>query len=569
METSAAVSSGGTASQSLLQDSSSLLFPSNLQSSSFLSSFSLGHGFLVMFIISFLIFYFQIFSPKKSKHLSNLSVHPSLSTESIISSVLQSIPAVPPPTDEQFSTQESQELKLEKLIHEEQQFLKQISSAEPTFPLRSYPFDGPSARTGAAMCFDPDSGILAICGGMYENKFCRDFHLYVTPLDKWIQVTDDTGEGCLYANLLCFNGRICSYGGLKSKQEFSTEVRGFDFDKNKWEDLVCVTDQQPPPRFNATLTAVGPNHWVLFGGRGQDGVLYDDLWYLEITEDSEVMWEQIELSDNVSFLTDSEQFHSKRKSVRNPRTQRTQSMTTPLAREGHSMVCLDDRLVLIGGHTDSKTLSIPNGCVEVFNLETNQWSQVPTNGQGPEPSCMVGGAAHRIGETMKILVIGGSPGGTVPGVPVTESLCSDLFCPVYLLDFSVTPHQWTTLPIQWKGPDLTMPPESRCFFSSCFDSASMCLYLHGGINLHGTEQTGLCFLDCHGLRQESPESEEAEAEGEGEEGVGEGEAQPVQYADSHFYRDFLELIKPASREELEAERRSRQREITSVAPLPM
>lgn len=539
-----------------------------------LPSLSLGHGFLVIFLLSFLVFYFHIFSPKKPSKLSSgssSSLHPSLSTETIVSTVLQSIPTSLL-TDEQLSTQESQELKLQKLIHEEQRLLKQTTAAEPSYPLRSYPFDGPSARTGAAMCFDSDSGILAICGGMSENKFCRDFHLYVTPLDKWIQVTDDTGEGCLYANLICFNGRICSYGGLKSKQELSAEVRGFDFEKNKWVSLICVTDQQPPPRLNATLTAVGPNHWVLFGGRGKDSVLYGDLWYLEITDDSEVIWEQIELSDDVSFITDSEQFHSKRKSVRNPRTQRTQTVT-PLAREGHSMVCLDDRLVLIGGHTDSSIHSIPNGCVEIFNLETNQWSQVPTNGQGPETSCMVGGAAHRIGETMKVLVIGGSPAGSVPGVPVTESLCSDIFCPIYLLDFSVTPPQWTNLRIQWKGPDLTMPPESRCFFSSCFDSASMCLYLHGGINLHGIEQTGLCFLDCDGLRQvkeESPEPEELE-EGQGEEGIHEKEGQQIQYADSHFYRDFLALIKPTSMDERDAEMRSRQRnrEIKSVAPLPM
>jgi hypothetical protein len=541
-----------------------------------------------MFVISFLIFYFQILSPKKSKILSSSPIHPSFSTstsaESLISSVLQSIP---PPTDDQFSTQESQEKKLQKLIDEEQQFLKLAASAEPSFPLRSYPFDGPSARTGAAMCFDSDSGVLAICGGMFENKLCLDFHLYVTPLDKWIQVTENTGEGCLYANLLCFNGRICSYGGLKSKQEFHTEVRGFDFETNKWENLVCVTDQQPAPRFNATLTAVGPNHWVLFGGRGQDGALYDDLWYLEITEESEVIWEQIELLDDISFISSttssssSEHCHSKRKSaMRNPRTLSTQSIL-PLAREGHSMVCLDDRLVLIGGHTDSKTHAIPNGCVEVFNLETNQWSQVPTNGQGPEPSSMVGGAAHRIGETMKILVIGGSPGGTVPGVPVTESLCSDVFCPVYLLDLSVSPPQWSSLPIQWKGPDLTMPPESRCFFSSCFDSASLCLYLHGGINLHGTEQTGLCFLDCNGLLPLSPEEreetssgergdEQREGELEEEEGT-EEEERPRQYADSHFYQEFLELIKPPSlREQKEAEAKgSRRREILSVAPLPM
>jgi hypothetical protein len=441
------------------------------------------------------------------------------------------------------------------------------------------------------MCFDRDSGVLAICGGMFENSLCLDFHLYVTPIDKWIQVTSDTGEGCLYANLLCFNGRICAFGGLKSKKEFHHEVRGFDFEKNKWEPLPCLSEEQPAPRFNSSLTAVGPNHWVLFGGRGEDGALLDDLWYLEITEESEVLWEkidQLEKEPETERRRRSESLHTRRRSPTPPLLPQHRRSALPVPREGHAMVCLDDRLVLIGGHSDSSSDAIPDGCVEILDLETNEWAQMPTNGQSPEGGCLIGGAAHRLGDTMKILVIGGSPGTSLPGLPVTESLCSDLFCPVYLLDLSTPPpYQWRLLPLSWQGPDMTMPPESRCFFSSCFDSQSRCLYLHGGLNLHGLEQTGLCLLDCSELLPPTEgEEEEGRAEGKGEEGKREAEGgtleidededeeewerrqeRPRRYADSHFYEEFLELIKPPPPQP--AQPSPNQRVLRSVAPLPL
>lgn len=536
----------------------------------FLNFLPLQSSFLIIFFLSFFIFYFFIFKTKKQQIFhSSTSISTATTTSSSVAEVISE-------AHKQLLLSEDVEQNYQNKIKQDNEFMKtkqQMQNLqtkmndEPSYPLYCYPFDGPSSRTGASMCYDNQTGILIIFGGMYENKFCLDFHMYVTPIDKWIEVTSDMGEGCLYGNVLCFDGRVCVFGGLKSKNEFHTSIRGFDFESKKWETLKCITESQPSPRFNSTLTAVGPNHWVLFGGRGEDGVLFDDMWYLEITDDDEVIWEKIVVEESVAYTP--QPYNPKRKLV-NPRHQVNQ-IFHPLPREGHAMVCMDDSLVLIGGHSDSSTHTIPNGCVEVFNLETNQWSEVPTNGQGPEVSCIIGGAAYRVGDTMQILVIGGSPGGTSPGVPVRESLCSDVFCPVYVLDMSTTPYQWKLLPIRWKGPDLTMPPESRCFFSSCFDSESMCLYLHGGMNLHGIEQGGLCLLECNELipkgpikDTELPICQETENSEDIENEIQE-DSEPIQYADSHFYQEFLELIKPKD-EDLS---KNKPKDLMSVAPLPM
>jgi len=344
-------------------------------------------------------------------------------------------------------------------------------------PLECVTQNSPSSRIGCAVGVDINSGIVAVCGGMSDGVLKRDFHIYF--MGKWIELSSpDEGDGLLYANIIVSNGCVFVFGGISRRNDISSAVRAYDFESKCWE-LADVTScfPSPPARFNSSICALNDDSWLVYGGRGMHGALFADAWLLRIESDENghrVSWTEVPIKgDGTAFYTG------------------------PRPREAHCAIVVNGCMFILGGHTgDDDEQVVPEGCVEVMDIQSYEWSLISTNGEGPNAQAITGGSAHALGDTGVILVVCGSaPDSAVEGSGSLRS-CSDVFNHLYLLDTNCRPMTWSKVDVCWRGADKSMPPGSRAFHGAAMDREAGLLYVFGGTDIEGKEQDGLCILDC-------------------------------------------------------------------------
>jgi hypothetical protein len=377
------------------------------------------------------------------------------------------------------------------------------SELEPEImiPLMYEPMRGPPPRIGCSMAIDNDSGILAICGGLGTEKILSDACIYVSCVDTWISLSEN-GPRFMYANMFVNEGRLYLFGGIDDSSEPSSALYGYDFDSKEWVSMLIKSEECPPARFNASLCEASRGHFLLFGGRGQSGILYNDVWVLIVSE-AGCMWERLDITSLAEM--------------------------SPLPREAHSAAIVSsdstDIMLIFGGCSDGNESLEDDTSILAFDISSRSWVHKEVVGDGPHPSALVGGSAHCMGEggAGKILVVAGfdihsSQKMTVSDTKLSElqecssDFVSDTFNALYVLDTSEEPYVWLRTGVEWVGGgDATMPPGSRSFFGSAMDAQNGLLYIFGGLGhglMEGKAQGGLCTLDCSVLTH--PEKVEAE-----------------------------------------------------------
>jgi hypothetical protein len=160
---------------------------------------------------------------------------------------------------------------------------------------------------------------------------------------------------------------------------YLNDVWAYDVDTSKWHKPVLGGKGSPGPRYGHAATVIDFKVYV-FGGKGENGLLYNDLWVLDVERWT---WELL------------------------PSTS-----APPLPRMGHSLVAVDGRLVVTCGW-DSKTGTY--GDLWVYSREQFQWTKPKVGGMVPTPRY---GASVLFDEPNARLVLFGGTTYDAEGHPV-------------------------------------------------------------------------------------------------------------------------------------------------------
>jgi N-acetylneuraminic acid mutarotase len=174
-----------------------------------------------------------------------------------------------------------------------------------------------------------------------------------TPVLSWLHPTF-TGRAmsargghaaALVGNLLVsFGGHY--YGG-EDRFVYCNDVWAVDIDTMTWHAPKCA-GRGPGPRYGHTATMVDYKLYV-FGGRGPSGLLYNDLWCLDVET-----WAWTLLPSTTA---------------------------PPLARCGHATVAVGNRLAVFGGWDGS----VAYNDVWVYDIAGRTWLRPRVRGPSPPP----------------------------------------------------------------------------------------------------------------------------------------------------------------------------------------
>lgn len=231
------------------------------------------------------------------------------------------------------------------------------------------------------------------------------------------------------------------FGGQFSAAESFTYLNDtwvIDLDTLTWHEARCG-GEVPPPRYGHTAEVIGSRMFI-FGGRGPRGVIYRDVYFLDLVDWVWVPVHAVTESPSPRF------FHSSclvgRKLVifggwdgdvscfgdlwlfdtdtfvwMQPRT----AGFSPTARYGHTMTLLPDgRLIMFGGAFISEETPCPKylGDVKVLDTDTMVWSRPKVEGDGP--SGRYGHSATALSGGRCIAVLGGWGSGGVQNAEVLK-----------------------------------------------------------------------------------------------------------------------------------------------------
>lgn len=439
---------------------------------------------------------------------------------------------------------------------------KPTDAQDRTAALTYDPLCGPCPRVGCPMVLDKDSGIIIIGCGVGAEKIESEMCAFVTCTGTWIHFPQSY-VSLAYASMVASRGRLYLFGGINDKLETNATVYGYDFDDKKWEPLgVGGNGNSPAGRFNCSLCEISADQFVLFGGRGCDGSLFNDVWSMDISDPDCITWERLD------------DFADK---------------CAPCPREAHSVVMRGSCMLVLGG---SSELPEPqsNDFIHVFDIDQRVWLKNSVVGDGPGRGSLVGGSAHRMGRgSEKVLVVSGVSSTVVDETTNSTSedqdscFVSDVFNSIFILDMSTEPYRWSRVAVEWiGGGDATMPPGTRCFHGSSFDEDSGILYLCGGLGSglrEGEAMGGMCTVDCSDLMMPLSEEDPGNSDGEEEDFDGEyfvNDGSPVTH--EHFQTEAYhfnltctsgEVSKTESGCMFEERESGCDRILASVAPLSL
>ena len=139
----------------------------------------------------------------------------------------------------------------------------------------------PSPRFGQPMCYDPASGQIVLFGGMYRHDFYyyNDTWTYDPASNIWTERhpanSPSPREGAVLAADVP-GGTVVLYGGENGSACFN-ETWSYNVTNNDWTNL--HTAGAPEPRYYSAMTNdQSCGQMLLFGGRDDQVVCYDDFW---------------------------------------------------------------------------------------------------------------------------------------------------------------------------------------------------------------------------------------------------------------------------------------------------
>mmetsp|Transcript_60187 Transcript_60187/g.136076 ORF Transcript_60187/g.136076 Transcript_60187/m.136076 type:complete len:335 (+) Transcript_60187:36-1040(+) len=223
------------------------------------------------------------------------------------------------------------------------------------------------------------------------------------------------------SNLVVFGGT--AYGG-EGKFLYFNDVHIFDADTGMWHAIRCK-GELPEPRFGHSATLVG-NQMFVFGGKGEGGKLFRDVFFLDL-----VSWSWVPVSSasvgpsprlnhasclvgrkivvhggwngGMKCLADLWVFDTEAFTWMNPKT----TGIPPSPRYGHTLHFMDNdgRIILFGGVT-VKDGEIPayQGDLRQLETETMVWSK-PSVSADEYPSARYGHSFSKLGS--QLLLFGG------------------------------------------------------------------------------------------------------------------------------------------------------------------
>jgi hypothetical protein len=291
-----------------------------------------------------------------------------------------------------------------------------------------------------------------LAGGMMSSSMSREIHVHSWETGVWSTIPSDS-EGWVYGSMVWLAGSLIRFGGISEDELFVVGTWKYKTSAESWtrEDLAPSSTSEPDSRFNTTLTRIGPNQAVLFGGKGAGNRLYNDLWLLTLLENEPIEWTKY-------------------------RPDRTGHI--PQEREAHSAACLDTRLFIFGGSGMNGEIVCSDN-IEQFSLESGKWMLSPTQGKGPMYG-LTGGSAHGVESTQCVVVV--------------SCECTGLFNSVYVLSAESVPYQWQAVDMQWMG-DWSIVPGVRIFAASTLNEEEGRLIVFGGHGGDRDPKDGVTVLD--------------------------------------------------------------------------
>jgi len=154
--------------------------------------------------------------------------------------------------------------------------------------------------------------------------------------------------------------RIIAFGGLQSDSNNpSNETFQYYTSTKAWAKL-DIQGAKPEARYGFSLTYIGSNKIVLFGGHDfpDDGKSYNDMWILNLSTNK---WSDISQSYR------------------------------PSPRRGHGMIFYPDenKLILYGGYVynlDNNTTDYVSNDLWAYNISSNSWSQISSYNKSAAPA---------------------------------------------------------------------------------------------------------------------------------------------------------------------------------------
>ena len=230
------------------------------------------------------------------------------------------------------------------------------------------------------------------------------------------------GSSIVYAD-----GKMVAFGGHffagDDKFEYLDETWLFDVEKLEWYRMTC-SGQLPGPRYGHSACIFGSRMFI-FGGKGPDGIVYKDIFFLDLVEwiwvpvkpvskspsprffhAAETVGKKIVIHggwDGTDVLNDLWIFNTDSFAWMQPRT----TGFAPTERYGHTLTLTPDgRLLIFGGCTISKETGIPKYNDDVRQLDTNTMVWIRPRIDGPCPTGRYGHSAT-IMDNGKIVIFGG------------------------------------------------------------------------------------------------------------------------------------------------------------------
>jgi len=309
---------------------------------------------------------------------------------------------------------------------------------------------------------DRKSGDICVYGGLKLNgKVCGDLHTLSSESFHWT-VHQNSLKACAGHIVFCFADEVFFYGG------------GLDLcyltEKNELVSVRSASSEILEPRSYMTAS-IWKNQAaiIIFGGRSQNGSLFDDVWRLELFSAKEeqkrdqlaAKWHKLKTPDSLGYC--------------------------PSARERHATVILNDEMFLFGGIGigGASGLAPPNA-LEILDLNTGAWQLRDTAGE--QPASLPGILAHPIGSSAICLV---------------EATGEGIFNDLSILRFEVgLQPTWSKLKLDWQS-DWTMIPGQRRYQFSCCDESGSSLFIFGGITSSNFFSDSIILIDLSELHPSS------------------------------------------------------------------
>ena len=302
----------------------------------------------------------------------------------------------------------------------------------PTAILSCMLANTPVARVGGGAVFNDASGDVCLYGGLGERGLLDDEDVYSNEDLEWVAMSknrDDAeapGKRAFHAMLylgsvvLVYGGateRKRTYRGSRQTETYDEGVYVLNLETGEWFKPEVSAPLGAPRARAGTAAAVWKDEAVLFfGGRTSDGFAGDS-WLLAFPrpedpdESAALRWDPVVIDG-----------------------------PSPPGRDGHALVVVDDRAILLGGAGDGGAGALcPPDALEVLDLPSKTWGLVDAPGNGPKASR--GLHAHVVGDRGDVAVVDGYGAG--------------VFNDVFVLHTADDRLHWTKLKIDWRS-DWTM-----------------------------------------------------------------------------------------------------------------